>query len=80
MSTVSESLGDLHGLHSKLDRKSQVEENNMAVVSQFREDIHSRIESLNSELEKFVGMRQEAYGSFSTKIGESENGICAQIL
>ena len=70
MSTVSESLGDLHGLHSKLDRKTQAEESNMVAVSQFRGDVHSRLESLNSELEKFVGARQEAYGSFSNKIGE----------
>ncbi len=70
MSTVHESLGDLKGLHSKLDRKTCAEKNNMTAVGQFRGNIHSRIGSLGLELDKFVGSRQEAYGSFSNDIGE----------
>ncbi len=69
VSTVNESLGDLQGLHSKLDRKTCAEENNMVAVGQFRRNIHSRIGNLGLELDKFVGSRHEAYGSFSNNIG-----------
>ncbi len=79
MSTVTESLGDLQGLHSKLDRKTHAESKNMAAVDQFRGGIHSRIENLGVELDKFVGGRQEAYGSLSNSIGQCSTCILASM-
>lgn len=69
MSTVQESIGDVHRLHSKLERKTQVETTNMDATLQLHRDFHSEVATMKEGLEGFLVSHQQSYSAFSNKIG-----------
>ena len=70
MTTVQESVGDIHGLHSKLDRKATVERTNMNATSQFQQDFHFEMTAMEEDLQGFVDSHRQSYSIFSNNIGE----------
>lgn len=70
MSTVQEAVGDVKGLHSKLERKSTVESSNLASTSRFQQDIHTEVNSMRTGLERFASSQQQLCSSFSENIGK----------
>lgn len=72
MSTVQDALGDVEGLHSKLERKSHVENSNQATHMKFQRDFHSELSAMKAGLEGFTAAQQHLCSSFSSRIGELE--------
>lgn len=71
MVTVQEAVEDVKGLHSKLERKSNVERSNLASTTQFQQDIHTEVNSMCAELQSFATSQQQLCTNFSEKIGTS---------
>ena len=71
MSTVQDALGDVEGLHSKLERKRHVESSNQATHEKFQQDFHSKVSSMRAGLEGFATSQQELHNNFSSRIGDN---------
>ena len=71
MSTVQDALGDVDGLHSKLDRKRHVESSNQAVNIKFQEDFCSEVSTMKAGLDSFATTQQKLCTNFSNRIGKA---------
>ena len=70
MSTVQDALGDVEGLHSKLERKKHVECVNQATHAKFQQDFHSEVSNIKTELEDFATNQLQLSSNFSKRIRE----------
>lgn len=66
--TANGGLEDLEGVHSKLERKTAVEEHNEAVVAQFREAIGKKLEHLGATAVHFREERAERFLALGNSI------------
>lgn len=73
LGVVQETIGDVEGLHSKLDRKSRVEETNLSSVALHQSNMHSAVDTLHHGLQGFSDAQQLAYTQFSARISKSQN-------
>lgn len=69
MTTVQDAIGDVEGLHSKLDRKRHVESSNQATHVKYQQEFHSEVSSMMAGLEGFASLQQQVYNNFSNSIG-----------
>ena len=69
VTTVQDAIGDVEGLHSKLDRKRHLESFNQATHVKYQQGFHSEVSSMMAGLEGFASSQQQAYNDFSNKIG-----------
>lgn len=69
MDVVQDSIGDVEGLHSKLDRKSRVEESNLTAASRLGSKVHSEIDALQLNMQGFSEAQLHACTNFSGRIG-----------
>lgn len=67
---VHDTIGDVHGLHSKLERKSHVEETNLSAASQFQSAVHSDVSALRENVQGYSSAQLQACRDFSGRIGE----------
>ena len=70
VTTVQDAIGDVEGLHSKLDRKRHVESSNQATHMKYQQGFHSEVSSMMADLEGFASSQQQTYNNFSNRIGE----------
>ena len=75
MNVTRDAIGDVDGLHSKLERKSRVENSNLSATAQFQFKVHSDIEALHHNVQGYSNSQFQACKSFSGKIGEIVN-VC----
>ncbi|KAK7109010.1 hypothetical protein V1264_013129 [Littorina saxatilis] len=54
LGTTESSIGDVHGLHAKLDRKRNVEQHNQEVQMTFQERFHSNLGAMKQEVMDFT--------------------------
>ena len=70
VTTVQDAIGDVEGLHSKLERKRHVESSNQATHMKYQRKFHSEVSSMMADLEGFASSQQQICSDFSNKIGE----------
>ena len=70
MNVVQESVGDVQGLHSKLERKSHVEDTNMTAASAFQSHLSSDLDALHSTMVEHSQSVQQKSKHLADKIGE----------
>ena len=70
MNVVEDSIGDVKGLHSKLDRKSRVEDSNLSAAEQLRSNVHSEIHTLSHNMQGYSDAQLQACNNFSGRIGK----------
>lgn len=70
MTTVEDAIGDVEGLHSKLDRKRHVESSNQATHVKYQQGFHSEVSSMMASLEGFASSQQQSYNNLSDRIGK----------
>lgn len=71
VSTVQDALGDVEGLHSKLDRKRHVETTNQATHMKFQQGFHCEVSSMKEDLDGFAAAQQQLCSNLSDRIGKS---------
>ena len=54
LQTTESSIGDVHGLHAKLDRKRNVEAHNQEAQSTFQQRFHSNLQDMRQEVTDFT--------------------------
>ena len=70
VTTVQHAIGDVEGLHSKLDRKRHVESSNQATHVKYQQGFHGEVSSMMAGLEGFASSQQQTYNDFSNRIGK----------
>ena len=73
VTTVQDAIGDVEGLHSKLDRKRHVESSNQATHVKYQQGFHGEVSSMMAGLEGFASSQQQVYNNFSNRIGNYVN-------
>lgn len=68
LDVVQDSIGDVDGLHSKLERKSRVEESNLSAAAQLQANMHSSLDALHQNLQHFSSTQQRACVHFTDKL------------
>ncbi|RMX41272.1 hypothetical protein pdam_00012372, partial [Pocillopora damicornis] len=67
--TVEDSLSDVHGLHSKLDRKQTVEAHNVNAQDTFGEDCKNLIQKVRKNLNQFQGENTVFFDAMKKTLG-----------
>ncbi|PFX29238.1 kinesin-like protein KIF11 [Stylophora pistillata] len=67
--TVDDSLSDVHGLHSKLERNQTVEAHNVNVQDTFGEDCKSLIQKVRKNLNQFQGENAVFFDAMKKTLG-----------
>lgn len=69
LGVVQDTIGDVDGLHSKLERKSRVEESNLGAASQLQSSMHSAVDALCLGVQGYSNTQLQACENFSSRIG-----------
>ena len=69
LKTVGESISDVEGLHSKLDRTSNVHSHNENSCSMFKSEMHKNIARMGSDLELCRKRQQGFLSAITSKMG-----------
>jgi kinesin family protein 11 len=77
---VEDAIGDVDGLHSKLDRKTRVENTNTAATRNFQSTMEGEFEEMQQSLQEFSTTQTQFCQSMSQRIEEwsSEQQGCVQ--
>lgn len=67
---VQDSIGDVGGLHSKLERKSLVEKTNLGAAARLQSNMHSAMDTLSLNVQEYSEAQLKACTEFSSRIGE----------
>jgi len=70
MNVVQEIISDVHGLHSKLERKSRVEVSNLTAASAFQTTLGSDLNELHSRMVHHSQSMQQKTKQMANTIGE----------
>lgn len=70
LDTVEDSISDVDGLHSKLDRKHSVEAHNVNARDTFGEDCRHLIKSVKQNLNQFQGENVVFFDAMKKTLGE----------
>ncbi len=79
MHVVKDTIGDMEGLHSKLDRKSHVEDNNLTAAAQLQSKVHSEIDTLSLNMQGYSEAQLQACNNFSGGIGSQHPCTCCRL-
>ena len=67
---MEDTIGDVHGLHSKLERKSRVEESNLSAAAQLQSNMSSAVDALHLNVQGYSEAQLHACSKFTSRIGE----------
>ena len=69
LGVVQESVSDVQGLHSKLDRKTNVEDSNLSTASRFQSHLHFDLDALQCSMADYSESQQQTCKRLSSNIG-----------
>ena len=70
MDVVEESVSDVDSLHSKLERKNQVEKHNETVKDAFKVDFKEQLEKIQNRLQAFRAKEEASLGEVKAVVGK----------
>ncbi len=70
LGVVENTIDDVDGLHSKLERKSYVEDCNLGAAATLQSNMHSAVNALCLNVREYSEAQLQACGTFSGRIGE----------
>ena len=77
---VEDSLSDVHGLHSKLDRKHNVEAHNVSARDTFGEDCKQLIQKVKQNLNQFQGENTVFFDAMKKTLGRCNSLLLGVFL
>ena len=69
---VKDSLGDVEGLHLKLERKATVEDCNQDATASLATSFRAETAAMRASLDSFSSSQEQLATTFVDKIGQSE--------
>lgn len=76
---MQDTIGDVDGLHSKLERKSNVESSNLNAVALHQSNMHSAVDALRHGVQGYSDAQLQACSQFTARISESLLGVNWQL-